>query len=392
MPGTRQSKRLQEANLNSSNKKFKENPKGDHENKNASHHKKKNESEEPNVPELEFFNRKSNQEHVELPHEIATAHTKTFIDGLQFILDKDPKLLEPVESKGAFPICLKREEVPAEKKEDDMFYFHKLVSSLITQHIGGKGAETVEQRVIDGLSGKATKANDDGDDDDDGGDDDDDSDNEKEIDDSIKAATEGDVDVDEDKVTNSDFPSPEVFVNADEEVLKSCGLSQNKVEYVKNLSKCFLPPTPEDSEDESTSKEKSQKPIQLTNGYFKKSSTLQVSKDLESLKGFGPWTVTMFLMFVMERLDVFDIGDLGIRKGLNMYMEDRAELVEEVENLFDNGTLERSGRAHNFKDENIDADVAFAIADQFRPYRTLFMFILWRISDTNYETMGKTTI
>ncbi|GME85336.1 unnamed protein product [Ambrosiozyma monospora] len=152
-----------------------------------------------------------------------------------------------------------------------------------------------------------------------------------------------------------------------------------------------------DSEDEATTtdskgKGKLNKPIKLTNDYFKKSSTLQVSKDLESLKGFGPWTVTMFLMFAMERLDVFDIDDLGIRKGLNMYMNDRAGLVKEVEKLFENDTLVRSHNVHNYKEENIDADVAFAIADQFRPYRTLFMFILWRISGTDYETMGKTTV
>ncbi|GME87829.1 unnamed protein product [Ambrosiozyma monospora] len=187
MPGTRQSKRLQEAHLEPTHKKAKKNPKENLENKNAADLKEKTELEEPHVPELKFFHRKANQKHAEVPHEFITAHTKTFTDGLQFILDKDPKLLEAIESKGAFPICLKKETLAADKKKGDNFYFHKLVAGLITQHIGGKGAETVEQRVIDELTGakKASEKNEGG----------------------------------EDNVEDSEFPPPEVFVNADEEMI-----------------------------------------------------------------------------------------------------------------------------------------------------------------------------
>jgi DNA-3-methyladenine glycosylase II len=38
--------------------------------------------------------------------------------------------------------------------------------------------------------------------------------------------------------------------------------------------------------------------------------------ELLPVKGIGEWTVHMFLMFCMGRLDVLPVGDLGIRNGI----------------------------------------------------------------------------
>ena len=42
----------------------------------------------------------------------------------------------------------------------------------------------------------------------------------------------------------------------------------------------------------------------------------EVKKQLIKVKGIGPWTAEMFLMFTLARPDVFSHGDLGLRKGI----------------------------------------------------------------------------
>ena len=41
-----------------------------------------------------------------------------------------------------------------------------------------------------------------------------------------------------------------------------------------------------------------------------------VINELTAIKGVGTWTVHMFLMFCMARLDVLPVGDLGIKRGV----------------------------------------------------------------------------
>lgn len=42
----------------------------------------------------------------------------------------------------------------------------------------------------------------------------------------------------------------------------------------------------------------------------------EVVKELTKVKGIGPWTAEMFLMFTLQRPNVFSYGDLGLRNGL----------------------------------------------------------------------------
>jgi len=41
-----------------------------------------------------------------------------------------------------------------------------------------------------------------------------------------------------------------------------------------------------------------------------------VINTLTQIKGIGPWTAEMFLMFTLGREDIFSYGDLGLKKGL----------------------------------------------------------------------------
>lgn len=46
----------------------------------------------------------------------------------------------------------------------------------------------------------------------------------------------------------------------------------------------------------------------------------EVIKTLTEIKGIGVWTAQMFLMFTLLREDVFPIGDLGIRRGMEILL------------------------------------------------------------------------
>lgn len=75
---------------------------------------------------------------------------------------------------------------------------------------------------------------------------------------------------------------------------------------------------------------------------------------LSKIKGIGPWTVEMFLMFGLGRQDVISAGDLGLRKGMKIAYQ-LAELPspKEMPELF----------------------------ERWRPYRTAASWYLWRLAE-----------
>jgi DNA-3-methyladenine glycosylase II len=77
----------------------------------------------------------------------------------------------------------------------------------------------------------------------------------------------------------------------------------------------------------------------------------EIFDQLTSLWGIGPWTVDMFMMFQLGRLDVWPTGDLGVRRG----WEKIYALKEEIEPK----ALEKKG-------------------EKFRPYRSVIAWYCWR--------------
>ena len=79
-----------------------------------------------------------------------------------------------------------------------------------------------------------------------------------------------------------------------------------------------------------------------------------VFNGLTSLWGIGPWTVDMFMMFQLHRLDIWPTGDLGVRRG----WESIHKLSEQIE-----------PKALDVKGE------------KFRPYRSVVAWYCWRHLD-----------
>ncbi len=79
-----------------------------------------------------------------------------------------------------------------------------------------------------------------------------------------------------------------------------------------------------------------------------------VIDELTQVKGIGPWTAEMFLIFHLGRPDVLSTGDLGIRRA--------AQLAFGMDELPTPDELERLG-------------------ERWRPHRTLACLYLWRSLD-----------
>ena len=80
----------------------------------------------------------------------------------------------------------------------------------------------------------------------------------------------------------------------------------------------------------------------------------EVFNGLTSLWGIGPWTVDMFMMFQLHRLDIWPTGDLGVRRGW--------ESIHKLSEQIDPKALEVKG-------------------EKFRPYRSVVAWYCWRHLD-----------
>lgn len=80
----------------------------------------------------------------------------------------------------------------------------------------------------------------------------------------------------------------------------------------------------------------------------------EIFDQLTALWGIGPWTVDMFMMFQLGRLDIWPTGDLGVRRGWE--------------------------KIHRLKDQ-IDPKKLDLKGEKFRPHRSIVAWYCWRAVD-----------
>ena len=102
--------------------------------------------------------------------------------------------------------------------------------------------------------------------------------------------------------SNNQFPIPKQVLETDIETFRESGLSYNKSFYIKNIAQAFL--------DE---------PDVYDN--LSKMNDKEIIDRLTRVKGIGLWTAQMFLMFTLNRPDVFPVTDLAIQKGYKSYFK-----------------------------------------------------------------------
>jgi DNA-3-methyladenine glycosylase II len=117
--------------------------------------------------------------------------------------------------------------------------------------------------------------------------------------------------------------------------LRGCGLSQRKAEYLTDLADHFASG-------------------RLDPRQWKKLDDEALIAALVDVKGIGRWTAEMFLMFHELRPDVLPVDDLGLQRAI----------------------------AEHFNDgERLPRDAMFAVADAWRPWRSVATWYLWRSLD-----------
>ena len=141
------------------------------------------------------------------------------------------------------------------------------------------------------------------------------------------------------------FPPPALVAETSVPRLREAGLSQRKAEYIQGLAEKFHAG-------------KLNIPM-LLNG-----SDEEVMENLVAVRGLGIWSVQMFMCFGLKRMDVFSTGDLGVQRGMAAYVgRDVAKLKA------------KGGGKWKYMSEKDMLE----FSEQFRPYRSLFMWYMWRI-------------
>jgi len=128
------------------------------------------------------------------------------------------------------------------------------------------------------------------------------------------------------------FPTAAEVLGTRKSKLRTVGLSGMKVEYLKDLAKHV-----------ETGK--------LDMKAISKMSDEDVIANLTQVKGIGRWTAEMFLIFSLGRMDVFPVGDLGLRRGVQI--------------AFSLKEMPKPKETEKF-------------GDRWRPYRSVATWYLWK--------------
>jgi DNA-3-methyladenine glycosylase II len=133
------------------------------------------------------------------------------------------------------------------------------------------------------------------------------------------------------------FPSPEQVLAASEDELRSAGLSRQKATYIQDIAR-----------------QTQQGIVPLKQSTLSRIGNDEIIVRLTQVKGVGPWTAEMMLIFTLGRLDVLPVDDFGVRKGFSI-ADGRAVPVTPHE-------LRELGAA-------------------WAPYRTVASWYFWRVAD-----------
>lgn len=126
--------------------------------------------------------------------------------------------------------------------------------------------------------------------------------------------------------------TPRTVLKLSEEKLRTTGMSWSKTRFIHDLAEKVLDKT-----------------VQLD--HLATLSDQDVIGELTKVKGIGPWTAEMFLMFTLGREDVFSYGDLGLKNAIK--------------------------KLYGFKNDPTIKQME-KIVNKWKPYRTYAARILWK--------------
>lgn len=136
------------------------------------------------------------------------------------------------------------------------------------------------------------------------------------------------------------FPTPEQIVAAPDERLRNAGLSRAKAAAIKDIAAKTIAGVVADRRA------------------MARLSDVEIVERLTTIRGVGPWTVEMLLMFTLGRPDVLPATDYGVRSGFAI--------------------------VYGLKDLPSPKEL-LAHGERWRPYRSVASWYLWRAVDLAKE-------
>ncbi|KAL8766455.1 MAG: hypothetical protein Q9209_006749 [Squamulea sp. 1 TL-2023] len=155
-------------------------------------------------------------------------------------------------------------------------------------------------------------------------------------------------------VNNPPFPSPKSVASHDVPFLRQAGLSARKAEYIKGLAEKF-----ENGE--------------LTATMLINASDEEILQKLTAVRGLGLWSVQMFACFALKRTDIFSTGDLGVQRGMAAFMGKNVQKLK----------ANKGGKWKYMSESDM-----LQHAEKFAPYRSLFMWYMWRVEDVDVAAIA----
>ena len=129
---------------------------------------------------------------------------------------------------------------------------------------------------------------------------------------------------------------PESLLALSDEDLRAVGLSKAKVASLRDLAAKVLDGT-----------------VVLSPPRLARESDEEIIARLSTVRGIGRWTAEMFLLFQLRRLDVWPVGDLGVRRGYGLAWQVPTPTARELQPL----------------------------GDPYRPYRSVLAWYCWRAAE-----------
>jgi DNA-3-methyladenine glycosylase II len=201
-------------------------------------------------------------------------------DAIKYLKEIDPTMNKIINSVGAYSIKIRHNP------------FLALVEAIIYQQLTGKAAQSIYEKFISYYN------------------------------------------------NNEYYVQPQYIILTADNIMKSFGLSNKKIEYIKLLSTDIIKGN-----------------INLNS--FEEKEDEEIINELTKLKGIGRWTAEMFLIFCLERKDVFPLKDLGIKKAIQRWY---------------------------FNPEYPDEQSIIELSNIWKPYRSIASWYLWK-SLSNFDTI-----
>ena len=125
--------------------------------------------------------------------------------------------------------------------------------------------------------------------------------------------------------------TPKKLITLSDKEMKACYFSRQKIVYARHLAEAVISG-------------------KISLKFFPSLTEDEIRNQLKQIKGIGDWTVDVYLLFALQRINVFPTGDLAMMKAL-----------KEVKKMPVNTTKEE----------------IIGIAEKWKPYRSIASMLFW---------------